>query len=162
MRGQDRLAGGNLRKSIRLLKYLRDYKQTFTVPSVILTGIVGGRVSWWQSRLWDGYADLPTAFTRLLTDTDHWLQQRPDLPEISDPSCPQARFDHRLTSRDTGTSATGSTGTPRGSAPHMTPAGVRTASCCGGRFSATSSRPRRSGSPWPRAGGDTKPPGTGA
>jgi Second Messenger Oligonucleotide or Dinucleotide Synthetase domain len=97
MRGRDRLAAGNLRKTIRLLKYLRDYKQTFTVPSVILTVIVGSRVGWWRSQLLDGYADLPTTFTRLVTDTDRWLQERPDLPEISDPSCPQARFDHRLT-----------------------------------------------------------------
>lgn len=50
MRGRDRLAAGNLRKTIRLLKYLRDYKQTFTVPSVILTVIVGGRVNWWRSQ----------------------------------------------------------------------------------------------------------------
>jgi hypothetical protein len=34
-----------------------------------------------------------------VTDTDRWLQEHPDLPEISDPSCPDARFDHRLTQR---------------------------------------------------------------
>jgi hypothetical protein len=99
MRGRDRLASGNLRKTIRLLKYVRDHKQTFAVPSVVLTVIVGGRVSWWRAQLLDGYKDLPTAFTRLVTDTDRWLQERPDLPEISDPSCPDARFDHRLTQR---------------------------------------------------------------
>jgi Second Messenger Oligonucleotide or Dinucleotide Synthetase domain len=65
MRGQDRIARGNLRKTIRLLKYLRDYKQTFSVPSVILTVVVGGRVNRWLSRLWDVYADLPSTFTRL-------------------------------------------------------------------------------------------------
>jgi Second Messenger Oligonucleotide or Dinucleotide Synthetase domain len=102
MRSRDRLAAGNLRTTIRLLKYLRDYKQTFAVPSVILTVIVGGRVNWWRSQLLDGYADLPTAFTRLVTDTDRWLQERPDLPAIPDPSCPQARFDHRLTQRGYG------------------------------------------------------------
>ena len=102
MRRQDRLAAGNLRKTIRLLKYLRDYKETFTVPSVILTVIVGSRVSWWRSQLLAGYADLPTAFTRLVADTDRWLQDHPDLPEISDPSCAEARFDHRLTQRQYG------------------------------------------------------------
>jgi Second Messenger Oligonucleotide or Dinucleotide Synthetase domain len=96
MREKDRVAHGNLRKTIRLLKYMRDYKQTFAIPSVILTVIVGSRVNWWLSRLWDGYEDLPSAFTRLVTDTDRWLQERPDRPEISDPSCPAARFDHRL------------------------------------------------------------------
>jgi enamine deaminase RidA (YjgF/YER057c/UK114 family) len=102
MRNRDRLAAGNLRTTIRLLKYLRDYKQTFAVPSVILTVIVGSRVSWWRSQLTDQYAALPTAFTRLVTDTDRWLQERPDLPEIADPSCPEARFDHRLTQRGYG------------------------------------------------------------
>jgi hypothetical protein len=96
---KDKLATGNLRKTIRLLKYLRDYQQTFTVPSVILTVLVGERVSWWRSQLLDGYSDLPTAFTRLVTDTDRWLQERPKLPEIADPSCPDARFDHRLSQR---------------------------------------------------------------
>lgn len=43
---------------------------------------------------------LPSAFTRLLTDTGRWLEERPDRPEISDPSCPAARFDHRLSQQD--------------------------------------------------------------
>jgi hypothetical protein len=96
MRRQDSLANGNLRRTIRLLKYLRDYKQTFAVPSVILTVIVGDRVNWWRSRLLEGYADLPSAFAMLVVGTDRWLQQRPRLPVISDPSCGRARFDHRL------------------------------------------------------------------
>jgi Second Messenger Oligonucleotide or Dinucleotide Synthetase domain len=97
MRGRDRLAHGNLRKTIRLLKYLRDYKRTFTVPSVILTVLAGERVNWWSSEVLDGYADLPSAFTRIVAATDRWLQARPGLPPIADPSCPGARFDHRLT-----------------------------------------------------------------
>jgi len=97
MRHQDRLAAGNLRTTIRLLKYLRDYKGTFIVPSVILTVIVGSRVSWWKSRLFDSYADRPTAFNQLVSDTDRWLQEHVAVPEISDPSCPRVRFDHRLT-----------------------------------------------------------------
>ena len=44
MKEKDGLTGGNLRKVIRLLKYLRDYKTTFSVPSVILTTLVGERV----------------------------------------------------------------------------------------------------------------------
>ena len=62
--------------------------------------------------LLEGYTDVPTAFTRLVTDTDSWLQERPDLPEIADPSCPDARFDHRLTERGTEASGTGSMDTP--------------------------------------------------
>jgi hypothetical protein len=96
MRERDRWAKGNLRKTIRLLKYLRDYKGTFQVPSVILTVLVGDRVSWWSGFLGQ-YDDLPTAFTRLVSATDTWLQAHPDKPAITDPSFPSARFDHRLT-----------------------------------------------------------------
>jgi hypothetical protein len=97
MHGRDRLVHGNLRKTIRLLKFLRDYKRIFSVPSVILTVVVGGQVTWWASMMSEAYGDLPSAFTRLVSDTDRWLQGRPDLPAISDPSCAGARFDHRLT-----------------------------------------------------------------
>jgi hypothetical protein len=61
------------------------------------------------------YADLSTAFTRLVTDTDNWLQDRPDLPEISDPSCPQARFDHQPSQPGDANFWTGFMGKPRGS-----------------------------------------------
>ena len=37
MKEKDQLANGNLRKVIRLMKYIRDFKETFSVPSVILT-----------------------------------------------------------------------------------------------------------------------------
>ncbi len=96
MRQRDHVAGGNLRTTLRLLKYLRDYKGTFDAPSVILTVIVGGRVSRLLS-YWDGrYRDLPTAFNALVMATDAWLQERPTLPPLPDPSCRNVRFDHRL------------------------------------------------------------------
>lgn len=41
VRRKDRIAQGHLRTTLRLLKYLRDYKGTFDVPSVILTVVVG-------------------------------------------------------------------------------------------------------------------------
>jgi hypothetical protein len=97
MQQRDRIAYGNLRRSLRLLKYVRDSTEMFDVPSVILTVLVGQRVSWlW--RLWDDrYRNLPLAFVTLIESTNHWLQERPTVPRIADPSCPDARFDHRLT-----------------------------------------------------------------
>jgi hypothetical protein len=95
MKEKDGLANGHLRRSIRLLKYLRDYKGTFSAPSVILTTLLGGRVqSWDADRL---YPDLPTAFVRLLTDLDTWLSLYPLMPPLEDPSCPGTYFNHRWT-----------------------------------------------------------------
>jgi hypothetical protein len=99
MQRRDRIARGNLRKSLRLLKYLRDSTRRFDVPSAILSVVVGQRVT----RLWelwdDRYQELPVAFSTLLSSTNRWLQKNPTVPHIADPSCPDARFDHRLTAQ---------------------------------------------------------------
>ncbi len=95
-RAKDRVANGHLRTSLRLLKYMRDYKGTFDVPSVILTVLVGDRVSqllsWWDDR----YRDLPTTFRSLVLATDRWLQDHSNVPRIGDPSCAGVDFSHRL------------------------------------------------------------------
>ena len=96
LKGRDRVTTGNLRKSIRLLKYVRDYKATFDVPSIILTVIVGGRVSRLRSFFLNQYHDLPSTFTALVKSTDLWLQERPNLPSLPDPSCPHITFEHRI------------------------------------------------------------------
>ena len=93
MAQQDGLANGHLRRVLRLLKYLRDYKGTFSVPSVILTTLVGDRIQSWNAST--AYPDLPTAFVRFLDDLDDWLTYRPTMPVIADPSCPGTTFNHR-------------------------------------------------------------------
>ena len=93
MKEKDGLTGGNLRKVIRLLKYLRDYKTTFSVPSVILTTLVGERVLAWNAE--GRYPDVPTALKNILADLDEWLQIYDTMPTITDPSCPDVTFNHR-------------------------------------------------------------------
>lgn len=93
---QNRLTSGRLVKTLRLLKYIRDYKNNFTIPSVILTILVGGRVNSAQLLVdSDHYQDLPTAFTNLLADLNTYLQTNPTMPSIDDPSCPTENFNHR-------------------------------------------------------------------
>jgi hypothetical protein len=93
MKEKDGLTGGHLRKVIRLLKYLRDYKGTFSVPSVILTTLVGERVLAWNAE--GRYPDLPTTLKNMIADLDAWLQLYETMPSIADPSCPDVTFDHR-------------------------------------------------------------------
>jgi Second Messenger Oligonucleotide or Dinucleotide Synthetase domain/Adenylyl/Guanylyl and SMODS C-terminal sensor domain len=93
MKEKDGITNGNLRKVIRLLKYLRDYKGTFSCKSVILTTVIGEAV-----RAWDAdtrYADVPTTLKSVVADLDAWLQIYPTKPSIEDPSCPGTTFDHR-------------------------------------------------------------------
>ena len=95
VRKKDGVAGGHLRTSLRLLKYMRDYKGTFDVPSVILTVVVGSRVNGLNA-FFERYEDLPTAFHSLVSGTDGWLQDRWGVPRVEDPSCPSVSFGHRL------------------------------------------------------------------
>lgn len=93
---QDRITSGRLVKVIRLMKFVRDFKNTFSVKSVILTILLGERVS--GTALWadpDHYKDLPTAFVNILEDLDTFLQANPTMPSIDDPSCPSENFNHR-------------------------------------------------------------------
>lgn len=93
MRENDQLANGYLRKVIRLMKYLRDYKTTFSIPSIILTTFLGERVHGWDADT--RYPDLPTALLNILTDLDAWLAGHPTMPMIEDPGSPGVTFNHR-------------------------------------------------------------------
>lgn len=97
MRKQDTIAGGNLRKVIRLVKYLRDHKDSFTgTKSILLTTMLGQRVSELSKIIDPGcYSNLPTALRTIIKDLDDWLQVNPNRPSIADPSGSGATFDHR-------------------------------------------------------------------
>jgi hypothetical protein len=93
---QNRLANGHLIAVIRLMKYLRDYKQTFSVKSVVLTTLLGGAVK--EARIWGDTTyccDLPTALVQIVGDLDDYLQANEVMPTIADPSCPTENFNHR-------------------------------------------------------------------
>ncbi|ROZ52976.1 nucleotidyltransferase [Rhodococcus sp. WS1] len=95
MKERDDLTGGNLRKVLRLLKYLRDYKNTFDCKSVILTTLVGGRIQPYD--LAARYSDIPSTFVAILNDLDTYLDLYPTMPLLDDPSCPGTSFNHRWT-----------------------------------------------------------------
>lgn len=93
---QNRAANGHLVAVIRLIKYLRDYKQTFSVKSVILTTLLGGAVT--EARAWGDTTyccDLPTALVDIVNALDAYLQTYPIMPTIADPSCSGENFNHR-------------------------------------------------------------------
>ncbi len=97
MREKDGIAEGNLRKVVRLMKFLRDHKKSFTgTRSIILTTLLGERVSQATALAHPGcYGNVPTALLTIVEDLDLWLQARPDKPSIADPSGSGATFDHR-------------------------------------------------------------------
>jgi hypothetical protein len=96
LENRDEITGGRLVEVIRLMKYLRDFKQTFTIPSFILSMLLAEQVNKMQLILKpDAYEDLPTALVTILADLDGWLQARPLMPVLVDPSCGSSTFNHR-------------------------------------------------------------------
>jgi hypothetical protein len=86
LKDQHRITGGQLIKVIRLLKYVRDTTYGLNVKSVILTTLVGQRVSAFRATLNPGcYADVPTTLKTVVDDLDDYLQQNYYLPTILDP-----------------------------------------------------------------------------
>lgn len=98
LQGKDATTSGNLRRVLRLLKYLRDQCNAFNIKSVLLTKLVGEVVTPMRAALAPGcYGDTPSALVTIVQDLDAWLQARPNKPSLVDPSCPSTSFDHRWT-----------------------------------------------------------------
>lgn len=93
MKERDDITDGQLRRVIRLLKWLRDFKNTFSCPSVVLTVMLGGRVQLWDTV--SAYSDMPAALVHLLEALDTWLGTYSGSPPLEDPSCPGVSFSHR-------------------------------------------------------------------
>ena len=89
---QNTYVGNNqLLKVVRILKYLRDFKLTFSAKSIVLTTLVGQRISWFDD-LGNEFADTPTALRTVIKRLDAYLQQHPDMPEVANPKLPSELF----------------------------------------------------------------------
>lgn len=89
---QNGYAGNNqLIKVVRLMKYLRDVKTTFSAKSILLTTLIGQRIAWLDD-VGDEFSDVPTSLRTLIKRLDEWLQQRPNMPEVTNPSLPAESF----------------------------------------------------------------------
>lgn len=97
MKKKDGIANKRLREVIRIMKFLRDHKNSWTgTKSILLTTLLGERVEEWRKVLDSGYySDLSTALLHIVSDLDDYLQANPYKPVIMDPSGSGTSFDHR-------------------------------------------------------------------
>ncbi|WP_019180155.1 SMODS domain-containing nucleotidyltransferase [Microbacterium yannicii] len=97
MKEKDTITGGNLRRVIRLMKFLRDHRGSFKgTRSVILTTLLGEQVSAFRTFGDSGYyKNVPTTLLHVVSDLDEYLRANPTKPVIMDPSGSGASFDHR-------------------------------------------------------------------
>lgn len=81
---------GNLKRVVRLLKYLRDYKQTFTAPSVLLTTLIGNAVR--DDDDGSEFKTLPDALRTVTNRVNGFLQANQFKPTIANPALPEEDF----------------------------------------------------------------------
>ena len=95
---KNRITGGNLKKVVKLLKYLRDHKNSFTAKSILLTTMAGYMIN---------ESDQGTAAVSTVADTletvlsrmDNYLQRHPNMPEIKNPVLPTENFNRHWDQR---------------------------------------------------------------
>ena len=96
--GKNGITGGNLKKVVKLLKYLRDHKNSFTAKSILLTTLAGYMIR---------ESDKGTAAVSTVADTletvlsrmNDYLQQHPNMPEIKNPVLASENFNRHWDQR---------------------------------------------------------------
>lgn len=88
---KNRITGGNLKRAVRLLKYLRDHKGNFTAKSILLTTLAGNAIESSDKDTENVRTDADTLCT-ILTRIDNYLQLNPRMPEIKNPVLPNETF----------------------------------------------------------------------
>ena len=81
----------NFRKTTRLLKFLRDHKDNFSVKSILLTTMLGDQVSSSEKDS-DNFSDLTTTLKTLSNRLNNFLQKNAVMPAIDNPVMPIENF----------------------------------------------------------------------
>lgn len=88
---QNKIVGNNnLVKVVRLVKYLRDIKQTFTAKSVLLTTLLAQQISIIKTE--DDFKDVPSSLCTISNRLNNFLQFNTNMPIIQNPALPEEDF----------------------------------------------------------------------
>ena len=88
---QNRITGGNLKRVVRLLKYLRDHKNNYTAKSILLTTLAGNTIKPTDEGT-EAVGTVADTLVTVLTRMDDYLQLHPYMPEIRNPVLPTETF----------------------------------------------------------------------
>ena len=82
---RSRITKGNLKRTVRLLKFLRDHKDNFEVPSVILTALAGKAIQA-QDEGGEKVSSMADTVATVLTRIDNYLKKHDKIPTIKNPA----------------------------------------------------------------------------
>ena len=88
---KNRITDGNLKRAVRMLKYLRDHKGNFTAKSILLTTLAGNTIESWDEGT-EAVSTVADTLCTILTRMDAYLQMNPWMPEIRNPVLPTETF----------------------------------------------------------------------
>ena len=95
---QNRITGGNLKRVVRLLKHLRDNKNSFTAKSILLTTLAGNTIRP-DDEGTPAVSTVADTLETVLSRMNTYLQQHPDMPEIRNPVLPTENFNRHWDQR---------------------------------------------------------------
>ena len=88
--GKTDITNGHLKAVTRLLKYMRDHKGGFTVPSVVLTTFIGHSVHY--NERGKRFKDTPDTLKTVSNRMNAFLQATPRMPRFRNPALRSERF----------------------------------------------------------------------
>ena len=88
---KNRITDGNLKRVVRLLKYLRDHKSNYTAKSILLTTLVGNTIRKSDEGK-ERVSTLADTLVTVLTRMDDYLQKNPKMPDIKNPALKNETF----------------------------------------------------------------------
>ena len=95
---KNRITGGNLKWVVRLLKYLRDHKNSFTAKSILLTTLAGNTIKASDEGT-TAVSTVADTLETILSRMDSYLQQHPNMPTIKNPVLPTEDFNRHWDQR---------------------------------------------------------------
>ena len=88
---QSRITRVNLKRVVRLLKYIRDRQDNYVAKSILLTTLAGNAIHS-SDRGTEAVRTVANTLTTVLTRMDGYLQQHRTMPEIKNPALPSEDF----------------------------------------------------------------------
>ena len=95
---KNRITGGNLKRVVRLLKHLRDHKNSFTAKSILLTALVGNTIKASDEGT-TAVSTVADTLETVLSRMNDYLQKHPNMPVIKNPVSPSEDFNRRWDQR---------------------------------------------------------------
>ena len=81
---KNRITRGNLKRVVRMLKHLRDHKNSFTAKSILLTTLAGNTIRASDEGT-EAVSTVADTLETVLSRMNDYLQRHPNMPEIKNP-----------------------------------------------------------------------------